>query len=128
MRCPTYDRVKYGGIGGVVLATGILAMLSGSYAFYAVFSPKVANALVAAPVDAPTVIKACVAGFVWALIIFNLDRFIVSSTGDGDGTDKITWREFQGAVPRLVMAVIIGLSLSAPLEVKIREAAKGASR
>jgi hypothetical protein len=58
-------------------------------------------------------------GFIWSLIIFNLDRFIVSSTGHGDGTEKITMEEFTGAIPRLIMALIIGFTLSKPLEIRI---------
>jgi hypothetical protein len=50
-----------------------------------------------------------------------LDRFIVSAGGHGDGTDKITWGEFLRAFPRLVMAAVIGLVLSKPLELKIME-------
>ena len=60
-------------------------------------------------------------GIVWGLIIFNLDRFIVSSTGKGDGTDKITWREVGQALPRIVIALILGFAISAPLEIKILE-------
>jgi hypothetical protein len=60
-------------------------------------------------------------GLVWALIIFNIDRFIISSTGKGDGTDKITFQEFTNAIPRLLMAGIIGVCLSKPLEIKILE-------
>jgi len=40
-RCPHTDRVKKEGVGGTVLATTILAFLSGSYAFYTVFGPKI---------------------------------------------------------------------------------------
>jgi hypothetical protein len=60
-------------------------------------------------------------GIVWGLIIFNLDRFIVSSTGKGDGTDKITWREVGQALPRIIIALILGFAISAPLEIKILE-------
>ena len=31
---PMQDRVKYAGIGGIVLATGLLAGVSGAFAFY----------------------------------------------------------------------------------------------
>ena len=55
----------------------------------------------------------------WGLIILNLDRFIVSSTGKGDGTDKITWKEFGQAIPRIVIALILGVAISSPLEVRI---------
>jgi hypothetical protein len=122
VRCPNSDRVKYQGLGGIVLATGILAFLSGSYAFYTVFSPKDATALGASNgVDPLSVAVALVSGCVWALIIFNIERFIVSSTGKGDGTDAITWRELFQASPRILMAVIISLALSKPLEIRILE-------
>ncbi|MEW5854943.1 MAG: DUF4407 domain-containing protein [Myxococcota bacterium] len=117
-RCPNSDRVKYQGIGGIVLATAVLAFASGSYAFYTVFSPKDETAL-SQDVHMPTVLASLAMGFIWSLIIFNIDRFIVSSTGKGDGTDAITWGEFTKAIPRIIMAVIIGVCISAPLEIRI---------
>ena len=42
-------------------------------------------------------------------MIFNLDRFIVSSTGKGDGTDKVTWGEFKQVVLVIIIAIILGL-------------------
>lgn len=117
-RCPVSDWVKYQGIGGIVLATTVLAFVSASYAFYTVFSPKTTTALNAG-VDVNTVVISCAAGALWSLVIFNIDRFIVSSTGKGDGTEKITWDEFVQALPRLLMAVIIGVCISAPLEIRI---------
>ena len=49
----------------------------------------------------------------------NLDRFIVAASGPGDGKDTISGSEFKTALPRIVMAVLIGLVLAAPLEVRI---------
>ncbi len=118
VHCPHSDRVKYQGIGGIVLATAVLALTSGSYAFYTVFCPKVETAL-SQDVHLPTVLQSLAAGFVWALIIFNIDRFIVSSTGKGDGSDTITWTQFSKAIPRIIMALIIGVCISAPLEIRI---------
>ncbi len=120
-RCPQSDRVKYQGLGGVVLSVGFLAFFSGSYAFYAVFSPKDTTVLGGSTMDPLTTSLSVFFGLCWALIIFNLDRFIVSSTGKGDGTDKITKTEFLNSLPRLMMALIIGLCLSKPLEIKILE-------
>lgn len=117
-RCPNSDRVKYQGLGGVVLATAVLAFGSGSYAFYTVFSPKTDTALDKST-HWPTVCIAIVVGFIWSVIILNLDRFIVSSTGKGDGTDAITLGELGKALPRLAMAVIIGICISAPLEIRV---------
>ena len=116
--CPHSDRVKYQGIGGIVLATAVLAFSSGSYAFYAVFCPKDETAL-SLGIHLPTVMQSMGAGMVWALIIFNIDRFIVSSTGKSDGSDSITWNQFSKAIPRIIMALIIGVCISAPLEIRI---------
>lgn len=120
-RCPYSDRVKFQGLGGVVLTVGVLAFFSGAYAFYTVFSPKDATALGERVAHLPSMGIAAGFGVVWALIIFNIDRFIISSTGKGDGTDKITLQEFTNALPRFGMALIIGLCLSKPLEIKILE-------
>lgn len=119
VRSPQSDRVKFQGLGGVVLTVGVLAFFSGSYAFYTVFSPKDGTALQGTDVHLPSVAAAAFFGLVWALVIFNIDRFIISSTGKGDGTDKITLNEFGNALPRLAMAAIIGICLSKPLEIKI---------
>ncbi len=116
--CPASDWVKYQSIGGIVIATTALAFVSASYAFYTVFSPKTETALVAST-HLPTAIFSAFGGLIWALVIFNIDRFIVSSTGKGDGTEKITWTELFQSLPRLLMAVIIGVCISAPLEIRI---------
>ena len=58
-------------------------------------------------------------GIIWGIIIFNLDRFIVSSTGKGDGTDSISWKEFIQAFPRIIIAIVLGFAISAPLEIRI---------
>lgn len=117
-RCPYTDGVKFQGVGGVVLATAVLAAASGSYAFYTVFEPKSGMAL-ARETHFPTLLMALAAGVVWGLVIFNIDRFIVSSTGKGDGTEKITLREFGQALPRLIMAVLLGVCIAKPLEIRI---------
>jgi hypothetical protein len=117
-RCPVSDWVKYQGIGGIVLATTVLAFVSASYAFYTVFSPKTQTAL-AQTIHLPTALASTLAGLLWALVIFNIDRFIVSSTGKGDGSERITITEFFQSMPRLLMAAIIGVCISAPLEIRI---------
>ena len=117
---PMQDRVKYAGIGGIVLCTGLLAAFSGGYAFNTIFGPK-GDAIDDLVLSIGTIIGSIIFGCVWGLIIFNLDRFIVSSTGKGDGTDKITWKEVGQALPRIVIALILGFAISAPLEIKILE-------
>lgn len=98
-----YDHMKMMGIGGVVLATAVLATLAMGFAIQTIFGSWYATIPIA---------------LVWGLIIFNLDRFIVS-VGKGDGEEKIGGWEFLSAFPRLVMAIFIGLTISAPLETEI---------
>ena len=64
MDCPQSEHNKYVGIGATVFFTGVLAMLSGGYALFSVFK---------------STYTAAAFGIVWGLVIFNLDRFIVSS-------------------------------------------------
>lgn len=132
------DQIKYFCLGGIVVATAIMAGLSGGYAFYTIFRPKditenqyvetgfasASEALentsaIQEVTDIPTVLTAILFGVIWGLIIYNIDRFIVTSTGKGDGTEAITWGELKGALPRLIMGVIIAVSISKPLEIRI---------
>jgi hypothetical protein len=115
--CPNYDRVKLQGIGGTVIATAMLAFISGSYAFYTVFGPN--SPVQDEPLSLIWFSIAILVGFVWAAVIYNLDRFIVATTGHGDGTDKIKWHEVGYALPRILMACLIGFVIAKPLEIRI---------
>lgn len=119
-KSPRQDRVKYAGIGAIVLFTGVLAAISGGVAFNTMFGPKLLAGEVIHKFSwieenfwLPTLIFA----LLWGTLIFNLDRFIVSSTGKGDGTDSISWKELGQAVPRIIIALILGFSISKPLEI-----------
>ena len=108
---PYSDHIKCAGIGGVVLATTVMAMLAMGFAMSVVFDGKFYMIIPVA--------------IIWGLIVFNLDRFIVS-TVKGDGTEAITIIPKEGKpselfsmLPRLAMAIIIGLTISAPLETYI---------
>lgn len=100
-QCPT-EQSKYAGIGATVFFTGLLAAFAGGYALYTVFD----NLWVAA-----------LFGAVWGLLIFNLDRFIVSSMRK-EGEFK---RELLMALPRFVLAILISVVIAKPLELKIFE-------
>lgn len=119
-KSPKQDRVKYAGIGAIVFFTGLLAAISGGVAFDTMFGPKVLAGEVSSKLSwiennfwLPTLIFSSI----WGTLIFNLDRFIVSSTGKGDGTDKITWNEVGQALPRIIIALVLGFSISKPLEI-----------
>jgi hypothetical protein len=103
--CPT-DHAKFYGIGGTIVFTALMASFAGGYAFFTAFH---------------NIPFAVFFGIFWGALIFNLDRYIVSSTGIGDGTTKITKDEWISASPRLVLALIIGFVISTPLELKIFE-------
>jgi hypothetical protein len=97
------EHTKYAGLGGVLLATFVLASLSAGYAIYSVFG-NIGWTLVFAAV--------------WGLIIFNFDRFLVSTMRKyGVSTRKQIWM----AVPRIVLALLIGVTIARPLELKIFE-------
>lgn len=100
------DHAKYFGIGGTVLFTALMATFAGGYAFFTAFDNLLLSMLF---------------GLFWGALIFNLDRYIVSSTGKGDGTAKITREEFTSALPRLILAVLIAFVVSTPLELKVFE-------
>jgi hypothetical protein len=123
------DQIKYMCLGGIVFATGAMAGLAGGYAFYTIFSPKASDVinktntivknLNEVPTDLTTLILSIVFGIIWGLIIFNIDRFIVTSTGKGDGTEEITWLEFKTAIPRILMGMIIAITISKPIEIRM---------
>lgn len=111
------DQIKYMCLGGIIVATGLMAALAGGYAFYTIFEPR--GSAIENEISYGTTVIATVFGCFWGLMIFNLDRFIVSSTGKGDGTEAITWDEFKGAIPRLVLGAIIALTISKPVEIRM---------
>ena len=97
------EHAKYSGLGGVLLATFVLASLSAGYAVYSVFGNWLWTIGFA---------------FIWGLIIFNFDRFLVS-TMRKYGISKR--KQFWMAVPRLALALLIGFTIARPLELKIFE-------
>lgn len=111
LRVGTYsDQIKMACMGGTVVSTAILAFFAGTYAIHTIFSKNI---------EADITFAEYFSGFIWALIIFNIDRFIVSSSAPNikiSGLDK-----FKNAIPRIIMGVIISLIISKPLELKIFE-------
>ena len=117
---PYSDHIKSAGIGGVVLATTFMAALAMGFAMHTIFAAPTGEV---DPITKEVILEGnwfitIPIALVWGLIIFNLDRFIVA-TVKGDGTEKITMSEWGSMLPRLVMAILIGLTISAPLETYI---------
>lgn len=104
-QCPT-EYAKYAGMGGTIFSTACMAALSGGYAISTVFD---SNWL------------AVFFGLFWGfVIIFNLDRLIVN-TMYSDGKVTISWKELWSGLPRIIMAIFLGIVISTPLELKIYE-------
>ena len=100
--CTKGEQNKYAGIGATVFFTALMAFLASSYALYTVFD---------------NLFAAIGFGFVWGLLIFNLDRYIVSTIKKtGNVIDELIQ-----ASPRILLAVIIAIVIAKPLELKIFE-------
>ena len=100
--CSQGEQNKYAGIGATVFFTAVMAFLASAYALYTVFD---------------TIYAALFFGLIWGLLIFNLDRFIVSTIKKRDSFSN----ELLQAAPRIILAVIIAVVISKPLEMKIFE-------
>ncbi|WP_436515616.1 DUF4407 domain-containing protein [Ekhidna sp. To15] len=101
LNCPS-ESSKYVGIGATIFFTGVFAALAGGYALYTIFD---------------SYLTASFFGIIWGLMIFNLDRFIVSSMRK-NGNSRQEWLS---AAPRIVLAIIISIVIAKPLELKIFE-------
>jgi len=100
--CSEGEQTKYVGIGATVFFTAVMAFIASSYALFTVFD---------------SVYPAIAFGIIWSLLIFNLDRFIVSTIRKRERIGS----EFLQATPRIVLAIIIAIVISKPLEIKIFE-------
>jgi hypothetical protein len=95
------EHTKYSGLGAVLLATFVLAVLSAGYAIYTIFDSWLWTI-----------------GFaiIWGLIIFNFDRFLVSTMRKYGVSRR---KQMMMALPRLALALLIGIVIARPLEMKI---------
>lgn len=101
-QCPSSEHNKYGSIGATVFFTGALATLSGGYALYTVFN---------------SIKLAILLGIFWGALVFNLDRFIVSTIKKSEQK----YGQLKQVVPRLLLAIFLAIVISKPLELKIFE-------
>jgi len=101
-KCSNGEQNKYAGIGATVFFTALMATIACSYALATVFD---------------NIYTAIFFGILWGLLIFNLDRFIVSTIKKRDSKRQ----EVLQVIPRLLLAMIIAVVISKPLELKIFE-------
>jgi hypothetical protein len=100
-KVPT-EAAKYAGIGATIFFTGIFASIAAAYAIFTFSDNLWLSSLI---------------GIVWGGMIFNLDRYIVSSMRKSHSWKK----EWTMAMPRIFLALIISLVIARPLELKIFE-------
>jgi len=98
--CSNGEQNKYAGIGATVFFTALMAWIAAGYALYTVFD---------------NVWMAAFFGLIWGLLIFNLDRYIVSTIRKRNRFGQ----ELLQATPRILLAMIIAIVISKPLEIKI---------
>ncbi len=117
------EKSKFLGIGGTILFTALMASFAGGYAFFTAFREATNIDTSSNPplYTFSSYFFAIFFGMFWGALIFNLDRYIVSTFGVGDGKKTISRQEIIEATPRLLMAIILGLVISTPLELKIFE-------
>ena len=96
------EGAKYAGIGATIFFTGIFASIAATYAIFT-FTENIW--------------LSSMFGLVWGGMIFNLDRYIVSSMRKSSSWKK----EWTMALPRIILAIIISLVIARPLELKIFE-------
>lgn len=110
LRMSSQDHAKKAGMGGTILFTALMAMISGGYAIYTVFQESdIAESAWAI---------AIFFGIFWGGLIFNLDRYMVSSMFT-DGKPSISLQEFVSGLPRIVIAILLGIVISTPLELLV---------
>ncbi|MGA1838245.1 DUF4407 domain-containing protein [Herbiconiux sp. 11R-BC] len=95
------DRARFVAMGGVILSTALLSAVSAAFAL------KMA-------VGAPLAV-AVIVGVFWGAIILNLDRLLII----GMAKQKGVARNIALALPRVVLALIIGTVISTPLTLQI---------
>jgi hypothetical protein len=116
---------KFAGIGATIFLTACLAFLSGAYAMHFVFDNTIVSILF---------------GVFWAIVIFNLDRYIVLSlrkekiptetdiNRESDPNKKqeiksersrLLRNQIYMASPRFIIALIIAVTVSKPIELKM---------
>jgi hypothetical protein len=100
-KCPTQIN-KFHSMGVILWITAIMAALSGGYFVQSVFTSS---------------ILAIAFGIFWGFAIFSLDRYMITTMDITSNKKKL----FLRALPRLLLAVCLGLTVAKPLELKIFE-------
>ena len=97
------DEPRYAAMGGVIVSTALVAAASAAMAVHMALGT--------------TITAAILIGLAWGLIIFNLDRLLVVQMM----RQKRTALTLLMAVPRVLLALVLGAAISTPVVLKIFE-------
>lgn len=109
------EHPKYISIGACIAFTAIFATVSAGFAIYSIFH---------------NIFAAIIVGLLWGSFIFFLDRLLVSSIRKSfyNAKESKTANEFirimidlGKSIPRILLAIFIGIVIATPLELKIFE-------
>jgi len=99
-KCPESEHIRQRNIGTFVFLTGIIAFCTSGYTVYSICSDPFASILGA---------------IFWAALIFNLDRFLVSTTPlVKEGENYRLLKRY--LIPRFLLAALIGIAIGTPFE------------
>jgi hypothetical protein len=113
-RSTVADRIRFTAIGALISLTSAATWGALSYALIYIFLPRESLTWVDWALGYPIAI---IIGGCGALVILNLMRFVVASSGYGDGTSNIRWSEIKNSGFVLLMPILIAASLTAPVSV-----------
>ncbi len=97
LRTAQFEESTFVGLGGTVVATAVMATVSMAFAMHIALRAMWPLAILI--------------GLLWGLLIFNIDRWILTSSR----RMRSTAAQIAVALPRLLVAVLIGLVIAEPL-------------
>lgn len=110
------EKNKYVGLGLSIVLISILSAISATFFITYAFSNKTPNPITGS-LEFSFTNYYILAGVLWALIVFSIDRNIIV----GIKKTGVFKEEFARALPRLILAIFIGIVISTPLEMKFFE-------
>jgi hypothetical protein len=113
-RCPESEHKKYSALGAAMLISTILAFFSGYIALDYVLPELGTSGFFSA---LGKLVISLFLSLIWTLIIFNLQRFIVSGSSRTSDSDRAGLDEVIRTIPALIVSVIVGIAIALPLEI-----------
>lgn len=112
--CPILEKRRNLFIGLLVLMVSTLSFISVIYTVYNILDASVIDSTYTTVMH---LVVSIIIGFIWFLVVFNIYRACLTISGIGDGTAKITKDEIVNSIAQIIMAIVLALSLGAPLTI-----------